>query len=239
MCEFDRTDHILATRSHRLPGALGLLCQDGRARVWSSLRSFGMVLAAAGFHALAAGSSAPTVSAIQNNYGLIPQGLPNWGIAPGSLFFIKGNALANDTTDLQSSASPGLQTSLQGVKVSVTVGTTTVQCFLYYVSPTQIDAVLPGNTPLGLGTLNVTNNGPTSAGSQINVAVSAFGILSYNGTLAAAYDTNNLVLTPSNSANPNQTIVLWGSGVGGDSSNDDALFRSGRTTSQASICTRL
>src|SRR5581483_4410019 len=119
---------------------------------------------------------------------------------------------------------PGLQTTLHGVNVTVTVRNTTVECFLYYLSPGQIDAVLPGNTPVGLGTLTVTNNGQRSAPVGINVAASAFGILSYNDTLAAAYDLNYQLLTPANSANPSQTIVLWGSGIGRDPANDDAVF---------------
>jgi uncharacterized protein (TIGR03437 family) len=172
----------------------------------------------------APGPGGPTITSIQNNYSQIPQGLPNSRFAPGVLFFIKGASLANTTTDLQSSASPGLQTTLQGVSVKVTSGTTILQCFIYYISPTQIDAVLPGNTPVGGATLTVTNNGQTSSVVGITVVASAFGILSYNGSLAAAYDANANLLTSANSANLNQAIVLWGSGVGADPSNDDRLF---------------
>lgn len=170
------------------------------------------------------GGGGPTITSIQNNYGQVPPGLPNYGIAPSTLFFIQGSGLANTTTDLQSSASPGLQTTLSGVTVNVTVGGKTVQCPLYYLSPTQIDAVLPGSTPTGTGTVTVTNNGATSAAASIVVVPSAFGILFYNGSLAAAYDANNALLTVTSAANPNQAIVLWGSGVGADPSDDDKLF---------------
>ncbi len=166
----------------------------------------------------------PTITTVQNNYGLIPPGLPNYGIAPGTLFFIQGSNLANTTTDLLSSAAPGLQTTVSNVTVSVTVGSTTLQCPLYYLSPTQIDAVLPGGTPTGTGTVTVNNNGTTTAAFQIQVVQSAFGILSYNGSLAAAYDLNYALISPTNAANPNQVIVLWGSGVGGDPNNDDKLY---------------
>jgi uncharacterized protein (TIGR03437 family) len=170
------------------------------------------------------GASGPSITTIQNNFGLIPPGLPNYGLAPGSLFFIQGSGLAGTTSDLLSSAAPGLQTTVSGVSVAATVGGTTVQCFVYYISPTQIDAVLPSSTPLGTGTVTVTNNGAKSGTFPITVVQSAFGMLSYNGTLAAAYDANNNLLTPTNSANINQTIVLWGSGVGADPGNDDKLY---------------
>jgi len=172
----------------------------------------------------ATGGTGPTITTIQNNYGQVPQGLPNYGIAPSTLFFIQGSNLANSTTELQSSASPGLKTSLNNVSVKVTVNGTSLDCPLYYLSPTQIDAVLPGATPIGTGTVTVTNNGATSAAAPITVVQSAFGILFYNSTLAAAYDGNNALLTTSNSANPGQSIVLWGSGVGFDANDDDKIF---------------
>src|SRR5580658_4292486 len=75
------------------------------------------------------GSGAPTVGAVVNNYSGILPGLPNYGIAPGSLFIVGGLNLANVTTPLQSSAQAGgLQTLLDGVTVSVTVGSTTKLC---------------------------------------------------------------------------------------------------------------
>jgi uncharacterized protein (TIGR03437 family) len=171
------------------------------------------------------GPTPPSITTVQNNYGLISPGLPNYGLAPSTLFFIKGDNLSSVTSpDLISSASPGLPTTQNNVTVTVTSGGQTLQCPLYYLSPNQIDAVLPGGTPIGNATITVTNNGATSAGFQVPVVQSAFGILSYNGSLAAAYDANNQILTASNSANPGQVIVLWGSGIGRDPQDDDKLY---------------
>ena len=170
------------------------------------------------------GTPTPTIETVQNNFGLISPGLPNYGIAPSTLFFVRGTSLSNTTTALLSSADPGLQTTVNGVTVTVTAGSTTLQCPLYYVLPTQVAAVLPGATPLGNATITVTNNGATSAAFPIVVVQSAFGILSYNGSLAAAYDANNAIITASNAANPNQVIALWGSGVGYDPADDDKLY---------------
>ena len=78
------------------------------------------------------------VTSIANNYSLIPRGLPNWGIAPASIFIIQGTGLANVTTPLQSSAAPGLQTTLNGISVQVQVVNTKVQCLLYYLSPRKL-----------------------------------------------------------------------------------------------------
>ena len=117
-----------------------------------------------------------------------------------------------------------MQTTVSNVTVSVTSGGTTLQCPLYYLSPTQIDAVVPGNTPLGTATIMVANNGSNSSAFQITVVQSAFGVLSYNGSLGAVYDANYALITSSNAANPGQALVLWGSGVGYDSADDDKIY---------------
>jgi len=175
-------------------------------------------------------SGVPTITTVENNYGLIQPGLPNYGIAPGSLFYVQGLNLANVTTPLQqSNQAGGLVTTLDGVSVSVTVGAVTKQCYLYYLSPTQIDAVLPGSIPMGTGTIQVTNNTQMSATAPFVVLQSAFGILTYNGTQAAAYNTAGTpplpaLLTNTNATNPGQTITLWGSGVGDDPNDDNHTY---------------
>ena len=134
------------------------------------------------------GPSVPTISGIANNYGLVAQGLPNYGIAPGALMFIAGSGLAGTTTTLQSSLAPGLQTTLNNVTVTASVGGTTMDCPLYYLSPTQIDAVLAreGFYP-GAGDADRHQQWSQKAGQSTLVVVqSAFGILSHNGTLPAA-----------------------------------------------------
>src|SRR5579863_1315922 len=50
----------------------------------------------------------PFIYQVQNNYSYLLPGVPNYGIAPGSLFAIQGmNLNANFTPVLQSSAAPG------------------------------------------------------------------------------------------------------------------------------------
>ncbi len=169
------------------------------------------------------GGSTPTITAIQNNYSQIRAGLPNYGIAPGSLFVVLGsNLAASPATPLQDSRS-GLKTTLNGVTVTASVNGVTKDCPLYYLSPTQIDAVLPGGIPPGTGTLTVTYNGANTT-APLTVVQSAFGIVNYNGTLAYPTDANYVGITSNNSANPGQTIIIWGSGVGADPNNDDRLF---------------
>jgi uncharacterized protein (TIGR03437 family) len=156
----------------------------------------------------------PDIVALQNNYSYTLPFAPNYGIAQGSIFIIVGNNLAGASTNLQTTYP--LPTNLAGVNITVTVNDTVTHPILYYVTPRQIGAILPSNTPVGTGTIAVTNNGQTGT-APIQVVQSAFGIFTLNGAgtgPAAAFDAVGNPLSPTNPAIPGGTITLWGSGVG-------------------------
>lgn len=164
----------------------------------------------------------PVVYGLANNYSGTKAGLPNYGISPGSLFIIVGSDLATSSNTAEMFP---LNKVLNGTTVSVTVNGTMTQPTLYYVLPTQIGAVLPEDTPLGTGTLTVSNGGQTSAPVSIQVVQSDFGILTDNGAgfgPAAAFDTSYNPVTATHPATPGQLIVFWGTGVGPDPMNDDS-----------------
>jgi uncharacterized protein (TIGR03437 family) len=172
------------------------------------------VVRSAAFYVLATVSSfaQPKIHSVTNNYSYIPPGFPNYGIAQGSIFTVFGSGLASLTTELQSTP---LQSTREGVALTVTVNGTTTHPLIYYVSPTQIAAVLPSGTPAGLGQITVTNGGATSPAAVIQVVRSAFGLLTYPySTAAAAFDVNWAPLDITNAANPGDYITVWGSGLG-------------------------
>src|ERR1039458_9386646 len=173
----------------------------------------------------------PTITQIENNYGQVPAGFFNSGIAQGSIFFIKGTGLADPNAPfvLQSSAAPGLQTTLYGASVKVTVNGTTTVPALYFASAGQLDLVLPSNTPVGNATLTVTYNGQTSAPASFQVVQSTMGFITlYNpqpgqvasGPAAATSNVNGSYYTYTNSIPPGTTVVLWGTGLGADPTRD-------------------
>lgn len=173
-------------------------------------------------------SGGPTITAIQNNSSRIPAGLPNYGIAPSSLFVVVGSGLAEPGDPvLQSSQAPGIPLTLNGASITVVVNGVTTRPALWYTSPTQIAAVLPAATPVGNGTLTVTYRGATSAPAAIRVVPSAVGISSYNGNLGVATDAvSGALLTFTNSGSPRQNIVLWTTGLGADPADGDTIFSS-------------
>ena len=174
-------------------------------------------------------AGAPVITAIQNNYSNVSSGLPNYGIAPSTIFVIYGTGLADPTAKavLQSSAPPGIPSTLNGASISVTVNGVTTHPAMYYAISTQIAAVLPANTPAGNGTLTVTYNGLTSAAFTIQVVQSALGLDTLSGLpsgLAVATDSSGNVFNYNTSASPGQGITLWGSGLGADTADSDTVF---------------
>ena len=159
-------------------------------------------------------AQAPTVNGLLNNYSYTLPGLPNYGIAQGSIFDVFGTVLAFTTSPLQ--ATP--PNSLEGVSISVTVNGTTTTPLIYFISPGQIVAVLPSATPAGKGTLTVTTSAGASAPFDIQVIPSAFGILTLNNGTgpAAGYDVNNnyALFSYTKAVNPGEMLELWGTGLG-------------------------
>jgi uncharacterized protein (TIGR03437 family) len=186
------------------------------------------------------GSTGPTVTTILNNYSLIQPGLPNYGIAPSALFIVTGTGLADPTAQaapLQSSVAPGIPLTLNGASIAVTVNGVTVHPGIYYATATQIAAVLPAGTPAGTGTLTVTYNNTPSAAVPMTIVPAALGIGTYNGLAIATNPTTGALYTYTNSAKPGDTIVLWGSGLGGIPADSDTVFTS--TPHAASVPTQI
>jgi len=205
------------------------MTQDLSARILSlALLAFSLPIAA---------RAAPTITKILNNSSLIPPGLPNYGIAPSSIFVVTGSGLADPGDPvLQSTAAPGLALTLNGASLTVVVNNVTTHPALYYTSPTQLAAVLPAATPLGAGTLTVTYKGTPSAPAPILVVASAIGINHFNQIpipppffnenvdIGVAQDLTGAVLTSTHSGSPGQTITLWVTGLGADPADSDTTY---------------
>ena len=174
------------------------------------------------------GGNAPVVNALVNNYSNIPPGLPSYGIAPGSLFVIYGTGMSDPGNPVLHSFKDGpLPTTSNHTSIAVTVNGITTNPGMYYTSPGQIAAVLPSSTPTGQGTITVTYNGTPSAAAPIVVTASAFGADTLPGSNGVtATDANYNLITPTASASPGQTIVIWGSGLGADTKNNDLTYPS-------------
>jgi len=141
-------------------------------------------------------------------------GQPNAAIAQGSIFIVFGKNLG--PASLVSAGFP-LRSELAGTSASVTVNGTSVQPLMIYTLSSQLAMLMPSTTPTGAGTITVTYNGQTSAPIAVQVAAASFGIFTVNqggSGPAVVTDANYAYTTLTHAANPGQTLVLWGTGLG-------------------------
>ena len=176
-------------------------------------------------------SAAPVITGIADAASNITVGHP---LAPGEVFVIFGSGLGPATLTVAPTAFAS--TTLAGTSVNITSGATTLQAPMYYTSDKQVAALLPSSIPTTSGlSITVTYNGQTSGPSGHGIANSSFGILTLDSSgLGPAIITNpdfSLVsanrvtgcggsFTSCGAANPGDTLILWGTGLGAVSGNE-------------------
>jgi len=174
------------------------------------------------FTCLAGLAAAPSITGIYNAASYNPPGLPNSGIAQGSIFTVFGTGLGPAT--LQQAQSYPLFTTqgLAGTSMQVTVGSVTENCIMIYTSSGQVAAILPSATPVGSGTLSLSYQGGTGS-IPITVLAANFGTFTLNEAgdgPAVVTDSSYNPITMINPAHPGQTLILWGTGLGAVSGNE-------------------
>jgi uncharacterized protein (TIGR03437 family) len=143
-------------------------------------------------------------------------------IAPGSWIEIYGTGLSTTTRSWASAdfTNNGLAapTSLDGVKV--TIGGQSA--FVAYVSPNQVNALVPSNIGTGPLQLTLTNSRGTTPPYSITVRSLKPGLLAPQSLLTSGRQYVGALLpnsetlrgTPSNPARSGETLVIYGVGFG-------------------------
>jgi uncharacterized protein (TIGR03437 family) len=123
----------------------------------------------------------PSITEVGPAASYLPTGAPGGGIAQGSFFYIKGSNLgpATGVVFTAGSANYTIGADLGGTRVKVTMGATVLDAFPYYASASQVNVILPSNTPVGGGTVTVLYNGSQGV-FPITVVRAAYGIFTLN-----------------------------------------------------------
>jgi len=141
------------------------------------------------------------------------------GIAPNTWVTIKGGNLSGTTRIWDSDDFVGSALPIDIDSVSVQVNGT--YAYVEYVSPTQLNVLLPVGLASGQTTLQTYNSGLASAAVTVQVQdVAPAFFLQADGTHIVATHANGSVVGPTSTttgatpAAPGETIVLYGTGFG-------------------------
>ncbi len=166
----------------------------------------------------------PFLNSITNSASYERADVGDKGIAQGSIFVLFGWYLG--PSDLQQAAAFPLPTNLGLTSISVTVAGKTVDVPILYTFSEQVAALLPSSVPVGDGTLRLYNGYPSAyAELPIRVVQAAPGIYAVSGNGLGAGSITTAAYQLKDYAHPawtNDTLVLWGTGLGAVEGDDAA-----------------
>ena len=175
------------------------------------------VLLGAAF-AITAAAQPTAITGVFNTASYARPGLPNSGIAQGSMIAIFGRGLG-PASIVQVDRLP-LPSALNATSATIVGAGVYASLGMVYVSDTQVGAVVPSNAPLGIWEL-IVNSRQGYARFPIEVVASQFGIFTTNQAGSGPAVVQNVnsesdrpVNTILKSARPGQAMILWGTGLG-------------------------
>jgi uncharacterized protein (TIGR03437 family) len=162
----------------------------------------------------------PGVTSVQNPASNIVTGLPNYGIASGSIFVIYGSQLGPSSILIAQSLP--YTTTLGGTSVKVIADGVSYDAPIIYTLSSQVAAVMPSAARPGPATISVTSNGFVGSAFSTTIVANNFGISTLNqsgtGGAVVTYPTSSFpyygIVGPTNSAVPGNTYTIWGTGLG-------------------------
>jgi uncharacterized protein (TIGR03437 family) len=176
---------------------------------------------------------------IVNAASFLPPGLPSGALARGGIITIFGTGLG-PAAGVQVSSFP-LQTTFQGVSVSVAQGATQVAAIPVYVSASQLNVLLPSTAPLGKVSLRVNYNNAVSNPVPAQVVNTALGLFAIGGGAGPAVVQNFVsaasqpVNTFQTTATAGQTMIAYGTGLGPITGPDNVAPPSGNLSAAVQV----
>ncbi|MCW5982629.1 MAG: IPT/TIG domain-containing protein [Bryobacteraceae bacterium] len=148
-------------------------------------------------------SSASIVNAATNLIG---------AYAPNTIITVYGEGLAYDTKGISSAdiQSGRLPTVIKGVRILVN----NIAAGLYYVSPTQINCLAPGNLLPGRVELQLVHDGRAGPAVRITLRAAAPGLFQLDAKTAIATRPDGTLLTREARAEGGDIVVLYATGLG-------------------------
>ena len=132
--------------------------------------------------------------------------------APGSVIALFGSNLSWATYTLQASdiQAGSFPPELNGITVIVDGN----QAPIFYVSPTQVNFMIPTNDAVGPLTVQVVREGQSGPVVTLQVAAAAPCLFVWGNNLALATHADYSLVSPTAPAQPGEIIVLFATGLG-------------------------
>jgi uncharacterized protein (TIGR03437 family) len=167
-------------------------------------------------------STAVAISGVANAAGY------QAAIAPGSWVSIFGTNFASVPYTWQESdfVNGQLPTALQGVSVTIDGRAAAIS----YVSPTQVNALVPDDNTTGSVAVQVTVNGQASNSFTAQLQQYSPGFFASNSVVTAQHIDYSLI-SASSPARRGEVVILYGTGFGSASASDIQLQIGGATAS--------
>jgi uncharacterized protein (TIGR03437 family) len=136
--------------------------------------------------------------------------------APNSWAIIVGSNLSvtTRTWDEGDFINGGLPFSIDGVSVLLTTGGVPRLAYVGYVSPTQVNFLLPPNESTAPTTAQVRNPAGISTAVPITVQANAPQLLTVDGQRVMGRHLDGTPLSLDAPANPGESVVVYGTGMG-------------------------
>lgn len=154
-----------------------------------------------------AGSPVYSSSSIVNAATQTPMAL-----APNTLATIYGTDLAFSTRSVMSAdlAESAMPTELDGVQVWFN----SQPCPLFYISPTQINFLIPYRIATAPAWIIVANNGHAGLPAQIQIHNTSPGLFLWGNNQPVAVHLNGDLISDSSPALPGEIVVIFAAGLG-------------------------
>lgn len=135
-------------------------------------------------------------------------------LAPNTLASLYGVRLSYVTAAISPGDIQGgvLPTVLPGTGVHVTIGN--LPATIYYVSPDQVNFLVPANLLPGASTVQVVLDGHSGPAIKITLAAASPALFQLDSKTAIAIHPDGTVITEKAPAKPGEIVILYATGLG-------------------------
>ncbi len=134
--------------------------------------------------------------------------------APLSLVSLYGSGLSYSTKALKTDEIRNGQLPTVLIGTGVVVSLDSVAVPILFVSPTQVNFLIPGNVRTGLRRLRLSREGAAGPEVEVRIADSAPGLFAMTSQSVIASHTDGRLVSADAPAEPGELIILYAAGLG-------------------------